>query len=86
MSINRTIDLGLSSEDMIQIAESIGTWDKLWTAIGYLSSWNQSYPKVCIYRDRDNDLLAVYLNTEGETTYAIGAVWHGEHKVYGFHS
>ena len=84
MSINRTIDLGLSSEDMITIAESIGTWDKLWDAIGYLSTWNQSYPKVCIYRDRDNDLVAVYLNDAGETKYAIGAVWHGEH--YGFHS
>ena len=84
MSINRTIDLGLSSEDMITIAESIGTWDKLWEAIGYLSTWNQSYPKVCIYRDRDNDLLAVYLNDAGETKYAIGAVWHDDH--YGFHS
>jgi hypothetical protein len=84
MSINRTIDLGLSSEDMITIAESIGTWDKLWEAIGYLSTWNQSYPKVCIYRDRDNDLVAVYLNDAGETKYAIGAVWHDDH--YGFHS
>ena len=58
MSIDRTIDLGLSASDMIEIAESIGTWDKLWTAIGYLSTWNHSYSKVCIYRDRDNDLVA----------------------------
>jgi hypothetical protein len=84
MSINRTIDLGLSASDMIEIAVSIGTYDKLWQAIGYLSTWNQSYPKVCIYRDRGNDLLAVYLNDAGETKYAIGAVWHDDH--YGFHS
>jgi hypothetical protein len=84
MSINRTIDLGLSASDIIEIATSIGTYDKLWQAIGYLSTWNQSYPKVCIYRDRGNDLLAVYLNDAGETKYVIGAVWHDDH--YGFHS
>jgi hypothetical protein len=84
MSINRTIDLCISASDMIEIAESIGTWDKLWQAIGYLSTWNHSYPKVCIYRDRGDDLVAVYLNDAGETKYVIGAVWHGEH--YGFHS
>jgi hypothetical protein len=81
---NRTIELGLSASDMIEIATSIGTWDKLWEAIGYLSTWNHSYPKVYIHRDRGDDLYAVYVNNEGETKYVIGAVWHGEH--YGFHS
>ena len=80
----RTVNLSLTAEDMITIAESIGTWDKLWTAIGYLSTWNQSYPTVSIFRDGGDDLVAVYLNAEGETKYVIGAVWHGEH--YGFHS
>jgi hypothetical protein len=84
MSINRTIDLGLSASDMIEIGVSIGTYDKLWQAIGYLSTWNHSYPKVCIYRDRGDDLVAVYLNDAGETKYVIGAVWHDDH--YGFHS
>jgi hypothetical protein len=69
---------------MIQIAESIGTWDALWTAIGYLSTWNLSYPYVNIYRDGGADLVAVYLNDAGETKYAIGAVWHDDH--YGYHS
>lgn len=82
--MTRTVNLNLTNEDMITIAESIGTWDKLWEAIGYLSSWNLSYPTVNIFKDRDNDLVAVYLNDAGETKYAIGAVWHGEH--YGFHS
>jgi len=84
MSINRTIDLCISASDMIEISASIGTWDKLWQAIGYLSTWNHSYPKVCIYRDRGDDLVAVYLNDAGETKYVIGAVWHDDH--YGFHS
>ena len=82
--MTRSVELNLSSEDMIQIAESIGTWDKLWQAIGYLSSWNMSYPTVRIFRDGGDDLVAVYFKEDGERGYVIGAVWHGEH--YGFHS
>jgi hypothetical protein len=68
---------------MIIIAESIGTWDKLWTAIGYLSSWNLSYPTVDIFKDGGDDLVAVY-SKDGDRVYTIGAVWHDDH--YGFHS
>ena len=81
--MTRNITINLTNEDMIQIAESIGTWDKLWQAIGYLSTWNLSYPTVNIYRDRDNDLVAVYFK-DVDKMYTIGAVWHGEQ--YGFHS
>lgn len=80
----RNIELNLTSDDMITIAESIGSWEKLWGAIGYLSTWNLSYPKVVIFRDGGNDLVAVYYREGGERGYVIGAVWHGEH--YGFHS
>jgi hypothetical protein len=79
----RTVELNLTSEDMITIAESIGTWDKLWDAIGYLSTWNLSYPVVNIFKDRDNDLVAVYFK-DGDRMYTIGAVWHDDH--YGYHS
>ena len=79
----RTVELNLTSEDMITIAESIGTWDKLWEAIGYLSTWNLSYPTVNIFKDRDNDLVAVYFK-DGDRMYTIGAVWHDDH--YGYHS
>lgn len=88
MTTDRTVTLNLTSEDMIQIAESIGTWDKLWTAIGYLSTWNLSHPNVVIYRDgtkpSDVDLVAVYSDSERNVKYVIGAVWHEDH--YGFHS
>lgn len=83
--LDRKITLMLSSEDMLQIAESIRTWDKLWEAIGYLTAWNLSYPSVNIYRDgKTNDLVAVYRNEKDERQYVIGAVWHDDH--YGFHS
>ena len=81
---NRNIQLLLSQEDMIIIAEEIGTWDKLWEAIGYLSTWNLSYPIVRIHRDGKTDMVAVYLKGDNELGYVIGAVWHDDH--YGFHS
>ena len=80
----RKVTLSLTNEDMIQIAQSIGTWDKLWTAIGYLSTWNLSYPTVNIFGDGGDDLVAVYRNDAGEKTYVIGAVWNG--TDYGYHS
>ena len=80
----RTVELNLTSVDMITIADSIGTWDKLWEAIGYLSTWNLSYPVVNIFKDRDNDLVAVYRTQYGNKQYVIGAVWNG--TDYGYHS
>jgi hypothetical protein len=81
----RNVDIHMDSFDMIAIAERIGTWDALWQAIGYLSTWSAGeYPKVVITRDGDTDLVAVYYRENGERMYVIGAVWHDTH--YGFHS
>ena len=84
MTTNRNIELNITSEDMIKAAEIIGTWDKLWGAIGYLSTWNLTYPTVRIFMDNTTDLVAVYFDEAKNRQYVIGAVWHGEH--YGFHS
>ena len=85
MTIDRTVTINLTSEDMIQIAETIGTWDKLWAAIGYLTTWNLSHPNVVVYRaPKSPDLVAVYSDTKRHIEYVIGAVWHDDH--YGFHS
>jgi hypothetical protein len=82
--MSRTINLNLSSEDIVHFAETIGL-DKLWGAIGYLSTWNLDYHKVAINRDgRSEDLVAVYWKPDNTVGYVIGAVWHGDH--YGFHS
>jgi hypothetical protein len=80
----RSVTIELSSEDMITIAESIGSWEPLWNAIGYLSTWNLEYPQALIFRDGGNDLVAVYRDADGNRKYVIGAVWHDGH--YGFHS
>lgn len=83
---DRTITLRLSSEDMTIIAEAVGSWEKLWNAIGYLTTWNPgTYPHVEVFRDRgDTDLVAVYKDASAVRGYVIGAVWHDDH--YGFHS
>ena len=83
---DRTITLLLTDSDMIEIAERIDSWDKLWGAIGYLSAWATGrYPTVAIWRDgKDADLVAHYKNGDGTPGYTIGAVWHDTH--YGFHS
>jgi hypothetical protein len=80
----RKVQIFLSQEDMTEIAEKVGSWDKVFTAIGYLSTWNYSYPEVRIYRDGATDLHAVYVDNEGNRQYNIGAIWHDDH--YGYHS
>lgn len=81
---DRTITLALDNNQLTQIAETIGSWDKLQSAIGYLSTWNTNYPKVAIYADGKTDMVACYFDEEGNRKYVIGAVWHETH--YGFHS
>lgn len=84
--MTRTVELLITQGQLTEIAVAINTWDKLWEAIGYLSSWSaDNYPKVRIYRDGNGpDIAAVYLKADGELGYVIGAVWHDDH--YGFHS
>ena len=53
-------------------------------AIGYLSTWNLTFPKVSIRQDGETDMVAVYYTEKDEPGYVIGAVWHEDH--YGFHS
>jgi len=83
----RTTCMFLNAEDIEKIAQSTN-WDKLMTAIAYLSTWNiATFPVVTITRDRmdTNDLFALYHDPKHpERRYSIGAVWHGDH--YGFHS
>lgn len=84
----RTVKIHLNQSQMIAAAEAIGTWDKLWEAIGYLSTWaGDTYAECEIYLDRASDpadLLAVYKDGATGKQYVIGAVWHDDH--YGYHS
>jgi hypothetical protein len=61
---------------------------EFYATIGYLSSWNMTFPHVDIYpdnyKDGNTDLVAVYRKEDGSVGYAIGAVWHETH--YSCHS
>lgn len=84
----RTVELTLTQGQLTEIAQTINTWDKLWAAIGYLSTWasdSPDYVSCHIRRDSNSpDLVAVYRDADGEIRYLIGAIWHDTH--YGFHS
>lgn len=80
----RNVNISLDENDMISIAETIGSWEALFGAIGYLSTWNLMHPNVRIYRDGDTDLIAVYSDAAGRRQFVLAAVWHADH--YGFHS
>lgn len=58
--------------------------DEWFRAIGYLATWNMTFPTVEIRADGETDLVAVYRDEEGNIGYVIGAVWHDGR--YGFHS
>jgi hypothetical protein len=58
----------------------------IFEAIGYLSTWNMTFPRAVILTDSygDSGLIAHYYREDGSHGYAIAAVWHGDH--FGFHS
>lgn len=85
MAEQRIVTIYMDSTAMTEMKEA--TDPKAWQeAIGYLSTWNLTFPTVEIYVDTSNstDMVAVYFNEQGQRGYVIGAVWHEDH--YGFHS
>lgn len=86
MAENRTINLHINAVDKTKVCETSGDRN-FYDAIGYLSTWNMTYPTVDIYVADSGEvpeLFACYLDAAGESQYAIGAVWNGER--FGFHS
>jgi hypothetical protein len=85
--MDRIVELHVSANDLTTIAEAIQSHEHVWTALGYLSTWNLTFPKVSIFRDGGSDstdFIAVYYTATGERGYVIAAVWHDTH--YGYHS
>lgn len=60
---------------------------EFYRAVGYLSTWNMSFPEVRLYYNaRDLEITASYYTTTGELGYCIGAVFNTDTKRFGFHS
>ena len=79
----RTVSININPLEVAKICGKVGE-DNFNRAIGYLATWNYTYPSVTIYADDETDLVAVYRSKDDEIGYVIGAVWHDDH--YGFHS
>jgi hypothetical protein len=88
MAEERTIEMAIDAVTLTQISNITGN-EKLFHALGYLSQWNMSLPKVrinaCMYESYGNpEIVATYWREDGSIGYQIGAVWHDDH--FGFHS
>lgn len=60
---------------------------EFYRAVGYLSTWNMSYPHVKLYYNvRELEITASYYDEVGELRYCIGAVFNSDSKAFGFHS
>lgn len=78
---NVLIQIDATKRTQMQAATDSNEWFR---AIGYLSTWNMTFPTVEISPDGETDLVAVYRDEDSNVRYVIGAVWHDDH--YGFHS
>lgn len=69
-------------------AHRVNPRHEYYAAIGYLSSWNMTFPTVDIYpdnhKDDNTDLIAVYKREDGTIGYTLAAIWQETH--YSFHS
>ena len=84
MAEQRQTTINLDAVQMTQIREIVGP-EAFNAAIGYLTTWNMTFPRCSIHIDRDlPDMVAYYFDGTGDCRYVIGAIWHDDH--YGFHS
>ena len=87
MTDTRRVDYQFSAVELTELVINVGKNEReVYRALGYLSTWNMSYPIVKIWINaKYNELNAAYFSEDGvECGYAIGAVWHDDH--FGFHS
>lgn len=81
---SRTVKFLSSGEINQTVIDQVGH-TAFYNAIGYLSSWNMSYPNVVIFVDqKELEIQASYRDEKDNPKYFICGVWHGDH--YGFHS
>ncbi len=87
---HRTVTHGYTPDQFTQLC-AVCSPGNVFQAIGYLSTWGmEAHPHVNLGIMASNEpgaceILAYYRKEPGgPVTYAIGAVWHGDH--FGFHS
>lgn len=85
MSESRTIKLNINAVEMTELHAATDA-AQVFAAIGYLSTWNMTFPHLTIFKDGKTDLVAAYRKEDGTQGYVIGAVWNATTGKFGFHS
>lgn len=85
MSETRTVTIAIDAAKQTEIRTAVGA-EAFYKAVGYLSTWNMTFPEVTIYADTGADLVAVYKNADSTHGYTIGAIYSTATGAYGFHS
>lgn len=84
MSESRTVQILATSVDISIVREEVG-FKEFNNAIGYLSTWNMTYPKVVIFIDsKELEIQASYRDENDQPKYFICGVWQDDQ--YSFHS
>lgn len=74
------------SVEQSSIREHVGPVE-FYRAVGYLSTWNLTFPEVKLYYNvREMEITASYYTPDGALGYCIGAVFNDTTKQFGFHS
>lgn len=61
--------------------------EEFYRAVGYLSTWNMTFPEVRLYYNaREREITASYYTEAGDLGYCIGAVFNSDTQKFGFHS
>lgn len=60
---------------------------EFYRAVGYLSTWNMTFPRVILYYNaKELEITASYYTETGDLGYCIGAVFDETSRQFGFHS
>jgi hypothetical protein len=84
MAESRVVNYQFNAADLSQL-QGETDYAQVNAALGYLTTWNFTFPTVNITIARDyQEMTAVYLTENGKCGYVIGAVWNG--VSFGYHS
>jgi hypothetical protein len=73
-----------NSVDFVQFRQRTNR-EQVMNALGYLTTWNMSYPEVMIALDLKHREMSAYYYREGKCGHVIGAIWHDDGRS-SFHS
>ena len=84
MTDMRKVEYLFNAVELQQLKDNTSATEVI-EALGYLSQWNFTFPRVAIHiSSKHDELIARYFRDDNSLGYVIGGVWHDDH--FGFHS